>query len=60
MNARATAALSALLLLAGCLDDATTHACRITFAKRDGAWKLVGMPAADLRIEVPPPAAPKP
>ena len=35
-----------------CLDDATTHACRITFAKRDGAWKLVGMPAADLRIEV--------
>jgi hypothetical protein len=37
-----------------CLDDATTHACRITFAKRDGGWKLVGMPATDLRIEVPP------
>lgn len=42
-----------------CLDDATTHACRITFAKRDGGWKLVGMPATDLRIEVPPaPAKP--
>jgi hypothetical protein len=37
-----------------CLDDATTHACRVTFAKRDGGWKLVGMPATDLRIEVPP------
>jgi hypothetical protein len=37
-----------------CLDDATTHACRITFAKRDGGWKLVGMPATDLKIEVPP------
>jgi hypothetical protein len=43
-----------------CLDDATTHACRITFAKRDGGWKLVGMPATDLRIEVPPPAPAKP
>jgi hypothetical protein len=43
-----------------CLDDATTHACRITFAKRDDGWKLVGMPATDLRIEVPPPAPPKP
>jgi hypothetical protein len=43
-----------------CLDDATTHACRITFAKRDGGWKLVGMPATDLRIEVPPRAPPKP
>lgn len=43
-----------------CLDDATTHACRITFAKRDGGWKLVGMPAADLRIEVPPATAAKP
>jgi hypothetical protein len=43
-----------------CLDDATTHACRITFAKRDGGWKLVGMPATDLRIEVPPPAPSKP
>ena len=37
-----------------CLDDAASHACRITFAKRDGGWKLVGMPATDLRIEVPP------
>jgi hypothetical protein len=43
-----------------CLDDATTHACRITFAKRDGGWKLVGMPATDLRIEVPPPPPAKP
>jgi hypothetical protein len=43
-----------------CLDDATTHACRITFAKRDGGWKLVGMPASDLRIDVPPPPAAKP
>jgi hypothetical protein len=43
-----------------CLDDATTHACRITFAKRDDGWKLVGMPATDLRIEVPPRAPPKP
>ncbi len=41
-----------------CLDDAATHACRVTFAKRDGGWKLVGMPATDLRIEFPP--APKP
>ena len=43
-----------------CLDDATTHSCRITFAKREGSWKLVGMPATDLRIEVPPAALSKP
>lgn len=43
-----------------CIDDATSHSCRITFAKRDGGWRLVGMPATDLRIEVPPPPAAKP
>jgi hypothetical protein len=37
-----------------CLDDVATHACRITFAKRDDGWRLVGMPISDLRIEVPP------
>jgi hypothetical protein len=41
-----------------CLDDATTKSCRITFAKRGDAWLLVGMPATNLRIAVPP--APKP
>ena len=41
-----------------CLDDATTHACRVTFANRDGAWTLVGMPSTALRIEVPPAPTP--
>jgi hypothetical protein len=41
-----------------CLDDAATHACRITFAKRDGGWLLVGMPVSNPRIAVPPPAKP--
>ena len=41
-----------------CLDDATTKSCRITFAKRPEGWLLVGMPATNLRIEVP--AAGKP
>jgi hypothetical protein len=36
-----------------CLDDASIHSCRVNFAKRDGVWRLVGMPISDLRIEVP-------
>jgi hypothetical protein len=41
-----------------CLDDATTKSCRITFAKRGDAWLLVGMPATNLRIAVPPASKP--
>jgi hypothetical protein len=36
-----------------CLHDLTPQqACRLTFAREAAGWRLVGMPAADLTIEV--------
>lgn len=40
-----------------CVDDPARHRCLISFAKRDGTWRLVGMRATDLKIALPP--APK-
>ena len=37
-----------------CVGDPSKAACVLSFAKRDGVWRLVGMRATDLRIEVPP------
>jgi hypothetical protein len=37
-----------------CIDDPARHRCLLTFAKAKGAWRLVGMQATDLRIELPP------
>jgi len=36
-----------------CVGDPRKAACTLSFAKRGGAWRLVGMQATDLRIEVP-------
>lgn len=35
-------------------DQSPAHACLLTFAREGQAWRLVGMPAADVRIETPP------
>jgi hypothetical protein len=40
-----------------CVGDPGKPRCPLSFAKRDGAWRLVGMQATDLKIAVPP--APK-
>jgi len=37
-----------------CVDDPARHRCLISFAKRDGTWRLVGMQATDLKIALPP------
>ena len=37
-----------------CVGDPRQDRCTLSFAKRAGAWRLVGMQATDLRIEVPP------
>lgn len=37
-----------------CVDDPSRHRCLISFAKRDGIWRLVGMQATDLKIALPP------
>jgi hypothetical protein len=37
-----------------CVGDAGKPRCPLSFAKRDGVWRLVGMQATDLKIEVPP------
>lgn len=42
-----------------CVGDPSKAACALSFAKRDGVWRLVGMRATDLRIEVPPAPAKK-
>lgn len=33
-------------------DNATTNRCLLTFGKAKGSWRLVGMQATDVRIEV--------
>jgi hypothetical protein len=42
-----------------CVGDPGKAVCALSFAKRDGTWRLVGMRANDLRIEVPPAPAKK-
>jgi hypothetical protein len=37
-----------------CVGDPRKAACTLAFARRGGVWRLVGMQATDLRIEVPP------
>ena len=37
-----------------CVGDSGKPRCPLSFAKRDGVWRLVGMQATDLKIEVPP------
>ena len=37
-----------------CVGDPEKPRCLLSFAKRSGVWRLVGMQAMDLRIEVPP------
>ena len=38
-----------------CLSDAGSEGrCLLTFAKRDNTWRLVGMPATDLKIRMAP------
>lgn len=54
-----TAAQVALLMTVrdpnhACVDDPATHRCLLSFAKRDGVWRLVGMRAIDLKIALPP------
>ncbi len=41
-----------------CLGDPGQARCILNFAKRDGAWKLVGMKAAELKVVALPPAPP--
>jgi hypothetical protein len=38
-----------------CVGDPGEDRCSLSFAKRAGVWRLVGMQATDLRIAVPPP-----
>jgi hypothetical protein len=37
-----------------CVGDPGKPRCALSFAKREGAWRLVGMQATDLKIAVPP------
>jgi hypothetical protein len=37
-----------------CVDDPAKSRCLLSFAKRGGTWRLVGMPATNLTIAVPP------
>jgi hypothetical protein len=37
-----------------CVGDPEKPRCLLSFAKRGGVWRLVGMQATDLKIEVPP------
>jgi hypothetical protein len=37
-----------------CVGDPSKPRCLLSFAKRGGVWRLVGMQATGLRIEVPP------
>jgi hypothetical protein len=47
-----------------CLEEAAGHRCLLTFMRRDGAWRLVGMLAVQLQPDPPAPrptpAAPEP
>ncbi len=42
-----------------CVGDPGKPRCALSFAKRDGVWRLVGMQATDLKIAVPPVPAKK-
>jgi hypothetical protein len=42
-----------------CVGDPGKPRCALSFAKRDGVWRLVGMQATDRRIMVPPAPAKK-
>lgn len=42
-----------------CVGDPGKPRCTLSFAKRDGAWRLVGMQATNLTIAVPPAPAKK-
>jgi hypothetical protein len=35
-----------------CLQDPGKARCLLSFAKENGVWRLVGMPATDLKVEV--------
>lgn len=64
-NAPSPAQVSALLKTLDktrvCLHDLTPQQkCRLTFAREAPGWRLVGMPAADLTIEVAPEPKTKP
>ena len=37
-----------------CVGDPGKPRCALSFAKREGTWRLVGMQATDLKIAVPP------
>ena len=37
-----------------CVGDPRANRCALSFAKRGGTWRLVGMQATDLKIAVPP------
>jgi len=37
-----------------CVGDPKAPRCQLSFAKRSGTWRLVGMPATNLTIAVPP------
>ncbi len=37
-----------------CLGDPRNDRCLLSFTRKKGVWRLVGMPATNLRIEVPP------
>jgi len=37
-----------------CVGDPKLARCQLSFAKRSGTWRLVGMPATNLTITVPP------
>ena len=37
-----------------CVGDPAKARCLLSFAKRGGTWRLVGMPATNLTIAVPP------
>ena len=54
-----TAAQVAVLMKVGdrrhvCLQDPARHRCLLSFAKQDKVWRLVGMQANGLKIELPP------
>jgi hypothetical protein len=55
-----TALMTPLAKDRACLHDfAAPQRCLLTFARHEDSWRLVAMPAYDLRIVVPPEAAPK-
>jgi hypothetical protein len=55
-----TALMTPLAKDRACLHDLVApQRCLLTFARHEDSWRLVAMPAYDLRIVVPPEAAPK-